>query len=172
VTVEFRYVISVIAEWMKDDVLLSEEFKSLTFDAKINTSAAVDRAVSDKLLTKEVRFVKFADKDEIWSRLNAAAEYTSVSDMLRISTVDDSELVREKSRPVLAEIEFRRVSKLPLCDRADLALAEIESTDSFKLSILDVKLATCPAYSLSSELILKFRSVICDERTSFAAVAD
>jgi len=42
VTVQFKYVISVIADWVKDDVLLSEDFISVTIDAMVSISALVD----------------------------------------------------------------------------------------------------------------------------------
>jgi len=158
VTVEFNSDICITADDVCDIVLLSDELKFVTLEAKRDISDAVVNAVEDTLLTTERNFVKFQYKDFIWSLLDSTSEYISLKDVFKTSTVDDSELTREPSSSVLAETVFTRNSKSPVCDKADLVSAESELTDSFKLSTVDLKLS--------------IRSAILDDKASLATVAD
>ena len=91
----FKNIIRVFADSVSDIVLISEEFKRVTIDAKNDTSKAADRAVNDVLLTADQRLVMFEDKASTSTRLDSTSEDMSMSDIFRISTADDSELVRE-----------------------------------------------------------------------------
>jgi len=61
----------------------------------------------------------------------------SLNEVFRTSTVDVNKLVPETSRSVVFANVFIRAGKSLICDKADLASAETESKDWFKLSTFD-----------------------------------
>jgi len=99
-----------------DDVIVSEELKSVTFDMNFDTLNAVDFVVDDKLNTVNPRLVKLEYKDTICKRLLSALEDTSLSVVFRMSTAADNELVRKTLRSVSVEHKFTRSCNSLVCD--------------------------------------------------------